>query len=229
MANVAGLFITGTDTGVGKTWVSVALIKCLKDRGFTTLGMKPVASGCYRNPRGLRNQDALLLQANGSFPVDYSLINPYAFEPHIAPHIAACQAGVTIDLARIKDGYDCLRGQAEWVVVEGVGGWAVPLTDRQSVSDLAALLGLPVVLVVGLRLGCLNHALLTIESICHSKCIFTGWVANQTDPDFSFVSKNIDTLRKKIPAPLIGVVPYLGDAKPVAIAEFLNLPECWLE
>jgi len=219
-----GIFVTGTDTGVGKSWISAGLMAALQQRGLTVLGMKPVASGCEQTPDGLRNEDALLLQRQGSHPVDYDLLNPYAFAPPIAPHVAAAQAGVRIDLERIEANYQQLAAVADVVVVEGAGGWRVPLNERDTMADLAARLGLEVVLVVGLRLGCINHALLSVESIIHRGIPLSGWVANTLEPAMPVLADNLATLRRHIEAPLLGVVPYLASLDITAIAAQITPP-----
>lgn len=203
-----GIFITGTDTGIGKTWIALGLMAALQKQGLKVLGMKPVASGCEQTPNGLRNEDALLLRAQGSLPVDYPLINPYAFAPPVAPHLAAEQAGTRIDLDRIESHYQALTVQADVVVVEGAGGWRVPLNEDDTMADLAARLDLEVVLVVGLRLGCINHALLSAESIRAHGGKLTGWVANTLDPHMALQAQNILSIQRRIDAPLLGVVPF---------------------
>lgn len=222
MAKPGGFFITGTDTGVGKTWITVALMQALKDRGLTTLGMKPVASGCRRENGLLVNEDAVMLQANASFYLPYDAVNPFAFEPAIAPHIAAEQAGIRICLATIQDRFRALQCQADTVLVEGAGGWEVPLNREQRISDLAAVLGLPVIVVVGLRLGCLNHALLTFGALEHSGVPCAGWVANQIDPGVACLSENIETLREALHPPLLGVMPYTRGFEPKQCVHYLN-------
>lgn len=218
-----GLFITGTDTGIGKTWASLGLMAALQRNGKTVVGMKPVASGCEKTAYGLRNEDALLLQEQASVKLDYELVNPFAFEPAIAPHIAAEQAGKNIDPENIIEGYRELEKQAEWVVVEGVGGWRVPLGAEITVADLALALKLPVILVVGLRLGCINHALLSAESIQQSGLQLAGWIANCIDPDMEQQEKNIHTLTQHITSPLLGIVPNLSKLATEQIADYLDL------
>ncbi|MCI0667458.1 MAG: dethiobiotin synthase [Methylococcaceae bacterium] len=205
---IQGVFVTGTDTGVGKTRVSLALMEALKQKGLQVSGMKPVATGCYPAEDGLRNEDAVLLRAHASVPLDYDSVNPYAFAPPVSPHIAAIQAGREICLDLITRQYGLLRAQSQFVIVEGAGGWEVPLNSAERVSDLARILGLPVLLVVGLRLGCLNHALLTASAIRNSGCDLIGWVGNRIDPAFPCVKENITTLSTGIPAPLVGLIPF---------------------
>jgi dethiobiotin synthetase len=202
-------FVTGTDTGVGKTLVSAALLRALRGRGLAVAGMKPVASGAVRTPDGLRNEDALALAAESSRPWPYATINPYCFEPAIAPHIAAAEAGVGIRLESIATAFDSLRAGSDVVVVEGAGGFLVPLGSRLSFADLPGALGLGVILVVGLRLGCLNHALLTVEAMSRRNHFFVGWVGNQIDPSFDRLDANLGVLRERLPAPCLGVIPPL--------------------
>jgi dethiobiotin synthetase len=218
-----GCFVTGTDTGVGKTWVSAGLIRALQARGRTTLGMKPVASGCEATAEGLRNEDAVALRAVGSRTVPYELVNPYAFAPPIAPHLAAEQADIEIALARISACFAELSAQSDFVVVEGVGGWMVPLNEREDVADLAAALELPVVLVVGVRLGCLNHALLSAEAIARRGLPLAGWVANLIEPETAFVEENVRTLEARLDAPLLGRIPFADELDPDAVAAALDV------
>jgi dethiobiotin synthetase len=218
-----GVFITGTDTDCGKTEIGLGLMAALQRQGLSVLGMKPVASGCDRTPLGLRNPDAVLLQARGSAEVDYPLVNPYCFEPPIAPHIAAGQSGVNIELAVIRDRARELAARADFLVVEGVGGWRVPLGPALSVSDLPLELGLPVVLVVGLKLGCINHALLTAESVRASGNRLVGWIANQMAPDMLVRDENLATLGALLGAPCLGVIPWMTPPEPERLAGLLTL------
>jgi len=206
-----GYFITGTDTGVGKTLIATALLQLFNAAGVTTVAMKPVASGCTDTGEGLRNHDALGLMRAASIDCDYDAVNPYAFAPAIAPHIAARQAGVSINMDTLLAGFEDLKAQADVVVVEGVGGWQVPLNDSETMADLAVRLGLPVLLVVGLRLGCLNHALLTADAIRQSGLPLAGWVANTLDAALESPEENIAALAARLPAPCLGVVPCLAD------------------
>ncbi|MDH5515881.1 MAG: dethiobiotin synthase, partial [Gammaproteobacteria bacterium] len=198
MSSAGGLFVTGTDTGVGKTVISLGLMQALQDRGLTVAAMKPVASGCERTVEGLRNDDAVQLQRQASISLAYAQVNPYAFEPAIAPHLAADQAGQTIDIDKILDIYHEVASNVDIVVVEGVGGWQVPLNNRETVADLAHGLGLDVCLVVGLRLGCINHALLTAHAINSHGCKLAGWVANTLPPVMDALDDNINTLKQKL-------------------------------
>ena len=217
-----GLFITGTDTEIGKTEVTLGLMSVLQQRGQRVLGMKPIAAGCAASSHGLRNEDALRIQAQGSVPIDYAQINPYAFAPPIAPHIAAEQADVEIGLELIRAAYEGLAARVDWVLVEGVGGWRVPLGPDLTLADLPRALGLPVLLVVGLRLGCLNHALLSVESIQASGLELAGWVANRVDPAMAAADENLASLHARMPAPCLGVVPNLKRVTPECVAEHLQ-------
>ncbi|MGZ8243867.1 dethiobiotin synthase [Methylomagnum sp.] len=189
-----GFFITGTDTGVGKTWATLCLMRALQSQGLSVVGMKPVATGAVWHEGRWVNEDALALRDAASIRLPYGQVNPYAFEPPVSPHIAAELAGESIDLARIVQIFDDLRQSADCVLVEGVGGWQAPLNRRERVSDLAVALDLPVILVVGLRLGCLNHALLTYESMRASGVRFAGWIANHVARDFPYAAENIQTI-----------------------------------
>ncbi|MGD9298463.1 MAG: dethiobiotin synthase [Thiohalocapsa sp.] len=220
---MSGVFITGTDTGVGKTEIAAGLLAGFKAQGITAVGMKPVASGCHQDAAGLRSDDAIKLMAAGSVDVAYDEVNPYALEEPIAPHIAAGKAGVDIKLGRIRKAYAALATHADRVVVEGVGGWRVPLGPALAVNDLPNALGIPVVLVVGLRLGCLSHSLLTVESIRARGVRLLGWIANEIDPDMQARDENIATLAALIDAPTLGVVPRLDLPKPEVVAEYLHL------
>jgi len=202
------IFVTGTDTEVGKTRISVGLIAWLQQQGLMVAGMKPIASGCEWIAGEWKNEDALAMMAQSTLNLPYSMVNPYAFEPAIAPHIAADKAGKSICLKTIKENYQQIEQQADAVVVEGAGGWLVPINDDNTMADLAQKLNLPVVLVVAIKLGCINHALLTVESIQRRGLKLVGWVANhlsaQTESD-----EIIATLKQHIEAPCLGVVPCL--------------------
>jgi dethiobiotin synthetase len=189
-----GFFITGTDTGVGKTWVTLHLMDAFQAAGFTCLGMKPVATGASRQHGRLANRDALELLQQGSRPVPYERINPYVYEAPVSPHIAAKLEGQPICLARIVELTTSLLGLADCLLVEGIGGWRVPLNSDDTVADLAVALGFPVILVVGLRLGCINHGVLTQAAIRESGAVFGGWVANHVVPDYAYPTETIDTL-----------------------------------
>lgn len=173
-------FITGTDTNVGKTWATIALMRYFKSRGKSVLGMKPVASGCLMRDGQLKNADALLIQENTSFQIDYDLINPYAYELAVSPHIAGVKNPVNLD--RLAAQFERLKTLADIVVVEGAGGWYTPLNERETISDLAKVLALPVIMVVAIKLGCINHARLTYQAIAQSGVNCAGWIAVCTDP-----------------------------------------------
>lgn len=215
-------YITGTDTGIGKTIVSTALLTGLNQRGYHAVGMKPIASGCTRTNDGLRNADALQLIACSRPQPAYALTNPYAFEEAIAPHIAAATTGITIELKSLEHTYAILRSHVDGVVVEGVGGWAVPFSDTLMQTDLVRLLDLPVILVVGLRLGCLNHALLTARSIAADGCRLLGWIGNSVDPHFARYEENLATLRARLEAPCLGVVPFIAGNNRAQAAIFME-------
>ncbi|MGW8247119.1 MAG: dethiobiotin synthase [Acidiferrobacterales bacterium] len=221
---VSGYFVTGTDTGVGKTVIAAALIRKLAGDGHKVAGMKPVASGCRNTALGLRNEDAEALIAASSIPLEYGIVNPYAFAPAISPHLAANEAGQKIELERILDCFESIAGSCDMVVVEGVGGWRVPLGRVITTEHMAKALDLPVILVVGMRLGCLNHALLTADAIANSGMVLAGWVANRVDPQMERVDENIETLVQRIPAPLLGQVPFLEQTEPATITQHLHLP-----
>jgi len=224
MAAARGWFVTGTDTGVGKTLVSLALMQRLQDRGLRVAGMKPVASGCTRTALGLRNEDAVRLQRQSPVALDYATVNPYAFEPPIAPHIAAAQAGVRMDLETLLAAWGQIVTHADRVVVEGAGGWLVPINEVESLADLAGRLELDIILVVGIRLGCLNHALLSVESIERKGRNLAGWVANCLTPADATSTANIATLEDRIAAPLLGVVPFESPPDVKSVAACLTLP-----
>lgn len=217
-------FLTGTDTEVGKTTVCAGLLHAARRTGLSTLGAKPIASGCERTPQGLRNSDALALMAESSIALPYEAINPFALEPAIAPHIAASEAGLALSLdTLVPPMQQVLAMQADFTLVEGAGGWRVPLAGRANFSDLAVALGLPVILVVGVRLGCINHALLTAEAIARDGLVLAGWVANIVDPHTSRLEENLVTLGERLPAPCLGRVPRLRDPSAAAVADHLNL------
>lgn len=205
-----GFFVTGTDTEIGKTRVSVALLRHLAGQGHVCVGMKPVASGADASGPGgrLRNEDAVALLAASAVTADYDDVNPWVFAPATAPHLAAAERGVAIAEDVIVDACARLRRRADVVVVEGVGGWLVPLADGLTVESLAFTLGLPVIIVVGLRLGCINHALLTERAVLDSGVPLAGWVANHCQADFPRVSDNIATLRDAMRSPLLAELPW---------------------
>jgi dethiobiotin synthetase len=218
-----GLFVAGTDTGVGKTWVSVLLLQALNARGWRTAAMKPVAAGARRRGGVWHNEDVDRLRAAAGVRSPRATVNPYCFAPPIAPHIAAAEAGVGIRLARIRAAYRDLARSADVVVVEGAGGLLVPIDERRDTADIAQALDLPVVLVVGLRLGCINHALLTAAALRARGLVLAGWVANAILPRMARREQNIAALRARIDAPLLGVVPHVRRANPARLAKRLDI------
>jgi len=217
------LFVTGTDTGVGKTRVAAALCFCLAARGIRVAAMKPVASGCTLTAEGLRNDDALTLLGAMNVRAGYSEVNPYAFAPAIAPHIAAREAGIDIDFAVLDRAYERLQVRAEVLIVEGAGGWLAPLDETRCFADLAVRWHMDVVLVVGMRLGCLNHALLTVESIERRGLRLRGWIANAIDGDFERLPENIASLESRIAAPNLGKLPFRPGAELKSLAQALEV------
>ncbi|WP_198950930.1 dethiobiotin synthase [Paraferrimonas haliotis] len=214
-------FVTGTDTDAGKTLISEAML-----RGATgsTLGLKPIASGCEQSNDGLRNADAQALMSASSVELDYKQVNPFAFEPAIAPHIAAEQAGVAITCQALNDAIpvDAMM-QTDFVLVEGAGGWLLPISHGQTLDQWVAKQQWPVILVVGIKLGCLNHAMLTIKSIETAGLTVAGWVGNQLDPDMEYAPENIAYLKANIKAPCLGVVPYLQRVNAQAASAYIDL------
>lgn len=201
-----GFFITGTDTGVGKTLTACALLRAFAHTGKRVVGMKPVAAGCELNGNPIQCKDVEMLLASSNVAAPLELVCPYAFPAPIAPHIAAAKSGITIELPHIRAAFEQLRHMADIIIVEGVGGFRVPLNTAEDTADLARLLGLPVILVVGMRLGCLNHALLTADTITASGLPLAGWVANQVDPTMLYPAENIQALAERLPAPLLATV-----------------------
>ncbi|MBT4146690.1 MAG: dethiobiotin synthase [Gammaproteobacteria bacterium] len=218
-----GYFITGTDTGIGKTWSTVALMQYFKNQGKSVLGMKPVASGCDEIDGQLRNEDALLLQQHASFMLPYRQVNFYAFAPPVSPHIAARQAGVEIELDEITRQYHQLKKQAEIILVEGVGGWMVPLNAGQDIADLAQKLDIPVIVVVGIRLGCINQARMTFGALQKSGVQCHGWIAACVEQEMLMLNENIQTISQSTDMPLIAVLPYLEKLDPQRLATEIKL------
>jgi len=215
-------FVTGTDTGAGKTWASCGLLAAFAATGRTTVGMKPVATGCVKRGDAWQNEDALALQRAGNIDRPYELINPVALPDPVAPHIAPASAGRRIDLVGLCDAYRQLASGVDAVVVEGIGGWRVPLATDLSTVDLVRALDLPVVMVVGLRLGCISHALLTAECIVADQVVLAGWLATQCDPDYDVTPETMNYLSEQIAAPMIGVIPHLDALVPARIASCLQ-------
>ncbi|AKC87205.1 dethiobiotin synthetase [Pseudoxanthomonas suwonensis] len=218
------VFVTGTDTGAGKTLASAALLHALRARGLRAVGMKPVASGCERTAAGWRNADALALQAASDPRPDYADLNPYALPEPLAPELAARAAGVEVALDPILAAFARLQAKADAVVVEGVGGWAAPLSATLDQRDLVRALRLPVVLVVGMRLGCLNHARLTADAIAADGCGLAGWIASEIDPGMACREENLALLAARLPAPCLGRLPHVHEPDPAALAAHFILP-----
>ena len=218
-APASAWFITGTDTEVGKTFSTCTLLHVLKQRGIRAVGMKPVAAGIDADGK---NDDVESLIAASGVEAPRPLVNPYLFAPPIAPHIAAQETGEHIDIERIATAFDALRTLADAVLVEGVGGFRVPLDAEHDAGDLAKRLGLPVILVVGMRLGCINHALLTAESVAATGLPLAGWIANRIDPAMSRWEGNLAALQARLPVPLLGIIP--PHSTPEAAARLLHLP-----
>jgi dethiobiotin synthetase len=217
-------FIAGTDTDVGKTTIAAGLLHAARLLGLSTLGAKPVASGCSMTAKGLRNSDAQALIDESSVKLAYEEVNPFAFEPAIAPHVAAREASVALEVTVLaKAMRHVLEQGADFTLIEGAGGWRVPLSNHANLSDLAIALKLPVILVVGVRLGCINHALLSAEAIARDGLQLAGWVANIIEPRTSRLEENLASLAERLPAPCLGRVPKLKQATADAVAEHLQL------
>lgn len=213
--NIKGFFVTGTDTDIGKTLIASALLILLKQKYFKTVALKPIASGCIMTSKGLRSPDAYLLQKYMTEKLAYSEINPFAFLEPISPHIAAKIADQVLSVKIIMDAcQDILKKQIDYLVIEGIGGWLVPLNAHETTADLAKAFGYPIILVVGMRVGCLNHTLLTIESMRKKSITLAGWVANSMQSEMPYLTDHIETLQRSIPAPLLGIVPYLTHVEP---------------
>lgn len=220
-----GFFVTGTDTGVGKTLISSALIYHFAQRGLRSVGMKPVAAGCEPSSGDMISEDVLQLRMASNVELPLKVVNPYAFEPPLAPHIAAEMAGMRIELDFIQDAFKKAAQAVDILIVEGVGGFRVPLNEAEDTADLARELGLPVMLVVGMRLGCLNHALLTVESIAARGLKLVGWVANDIDSGMIAKKENLESLQKLITAPCLGVVSFQQYPDFRVTASMLNTAE----
>jgi dethiobiotin synthetase len=204
----AGLFIAGTDTGVGKTQAAVAIVRALVRRGLQVAVMKPVAAGAIDTAHGPRNEDAVALTDAANVAADYALVNPYCLRAPISPHLAAAEQGVSIDRLQVAHAFACLAQRAECVIVEGAGGWLAPISEQQTMADIARALELPVLLVVGLKLGCLSHAQLTARAIEADGLRFAGWIANAVDPRFERLPENLATLERLLARPPLAFVPH---------------------
>lgn len=217
-----GWFVTGTDTGIGKSVASATLVHALRNRGLRAVGMKPLASGCEATPGGWRNEDALALQAASDPRPRYEDVNPYALPQPLAPELAARDAGVEVRLAPMLQAFARLSAQADAVVVEGVGGWSAPLAPTLDQADLVRALGLPVVMVVGLRLGCISHARLTARAIEADGLHLAGWIANDIDPAMERADDNFTLLKSRLPVPCWGRLPFRDTPDPVGLAGLLE-------
>lgn len=204
-----GYFITGTDTEVGKTYVTTKLLDYFNHQGFQTAAIKPIASGAKNTENGLRNEDGLLLQKHASIQFPYDLVNPYCLLPPIAPHIALAYQKSSLTVKELLCACQPILNQTpDITLIEGVGGWLVPLNHRETMADFAVALGFPVILVVGMKLGCINHSLLTFHHLQQSNIQIAGWIANCIDPKMNVLQENIDTLKEKLPIPLISTIPF---------------------
>lgn len=223
---MATVYVTGTDTGVGKSLVSATLLYTLRTMGLRAFGMKPVASGCRRVAGAWRNEDAELLHAASSEPrADYALVNPYALPEPAAPEIAAAVAGISLDLEVIRRAHATLAASADWVVVEGVGGWMAPISERIDQADLVAALGRPpLLLVVGIRLGCINHARLSLRAALADGCEVLGWVANVIDADLNFLDRTLTILDRVLDVPRLGLIEHQTMIDPAALVGRIVAP-----
>ena len=212
-------FITGTDTGIGKTWFTISLMSALKKRGLCVTGMKPIATGAKRTKKGLINEDARLIKQHCSKTISYDLINPLVFELPAAPNIAAREKGIAIDIEEAIKNYNILKSISDVVVVEGVGGWRVPITNEDYLSELVKRLDLSVILVVGVRLGCINHALLTAEAISSDGFKLCGWVSSHLDRVYSTGEETVNTLKKRLNCPHIADFAHCSDFDPDKLAK----------
>jgi len=221
-----GYYVTGTDTAAGKTFASVALLHALRARGLHAVGMKPVASGCELRNGAWRNEDAMALQAASSDPVpDYALVNPFALPEATAPQIAAAHAGAMVNIAPMLAAYEALSARADAVVVEGVGGWLAPFADGFEQGELVARLQLSVILVVGIKLGCLNHARLTERRILDDGLRLAGWIGNRVDPALEHETEYVELVTRSMASPCLGVLPHAGALPPSRFAAHLRLSE----
>lgn len=204
-----GFFITGTDTEIGKTYSTVSLLHYFNQKNLRTAALKPIASDAQQTTEGLRNDDALQLQSAMSMDFPYQQINPYTFEPAIAPHIASHPHTLTVETT-LNNCRALLESDYDLLFVEGAGGWMAPLNDTETFADLAEAFGFPIILVVGLKLGCLNHSFLSYENIKSRGLSFAGWIANHVDPNMLKQTENIETLTNRLGAPPLGIIPYNG-------------------
>lgn len=217
-------FVTGTDTDVGKTQIAAGLLHLANMQGLSTIGLKPVAAGCEKTEQGLRNQDALLLQSVASVKLSYEQINPVALIEPVSPHIAAQKEKRILSADRLAGFCRSSFYMADFALIEGAGGWRVPINPSETMADMVRILRVPVILVVGVRLGCINHTLLTLDAIRHDGLPLVAWVANCVDVNMRALDENIQTLQQRIPVPCLGVVPFMDQPTPVKIAQYLSLP-----
>lgn len=218
------VYVTGTDTGIGKTLASASLLHALRGHGLRAIGMKPIASGCEQVDGHWRNADALALLAASDPKPAYADLNPYALPSPLAPELAAAEVGVEVSLQRLLDAHGRLATQADALVVEGVGGWAAPLSATLMQADFVQALRIPVLLVVGMRLGCLNHALLSARAIAADGVHLAGWIASHVDPGMERVEDNLRMLGERLPAPCWGVLPHRNEPDPAQMATHLRIP-----
>jgi len=217
-------FVTGTDTEVGKTVASSALLQAARLQGFITAGYKPVASGSDMTPEGLRNTDALALQRHSSLTLSYQAVNPYTFAEPTSPHIVSADEQRPIDFAVMSAGLNALEKSAEWVLVEGAGGWFTPLSETHTFADWVGLERLPVILVVGVKLGCINHAMLTAQAVEQAGLPLAGWIANDVVPPGRRHQEYLATLKRLLPAPCLGEIPWLAEgAEHASTGQYLDL------
>lgn len=216
-------FVTGTDTEVGKTVASCALLQAANAQGANAIGYKPVASGSEQTSEGLRNNDALLLQANSRVKLPYSMINPIVFEAPTSPHIISEKMGLPIDFSVINQGLLDIQRQGDWVLVEGAGGWYTPLSTEKTYADWVIEQQLPVILVVGVKLGCINHALLTLEAIHAAGLLVAGWIANEVEPAGAYQAEYLATLKRMIKPPCLGILPYQPELNESTLGQYLDL------
>lgn len=216
-------FITGTDTDIGKTLATCALLQAIRQRGDSALGYKPVASGCEHTLYGLRNSDALALRAHSSLQLSYQQVNPLAFSEPTSPHIASREEGRLITLPHLSAGLRQLEPLADWILVEGAGGWYTPLAADLSFAEWVQAEALPVIMVVGIKLGCINHALLTARAIAAAGLPLAGWIANHPARHSHRPEEYLQTLQQQLPAPMIGRIPWQAEGLSAGLAEFIDL------
>ncbi|AOR64734.1 dethiobiotin synthase [Pectobacterium wasabiae] len=216
-------FVTGTDTEVGKTVASMALLQAAHQAGYRTAGYKPVASGCEMTADGIRNSDALALQANSSIHLDYPMVNPLAFMEPTSPHIISAVEQRPIHLSVLSAGLRELEMQADWVLIEGAGGWFTPLSEQDTFADWVVQEQLPVILVVGIKLGCINHAMLTAHAIQHAGLHLGGWIANDIMPRGKWHQPYLHTLQQRLPAPMLGEIPYLSTLHQHNLGQYIDI------